>query len=108
MPEKFTVEDLQITPWDSAEVLENQADIDDYLQVAFESNNSRHIAKALGVAARANNMLSIAKETGLAREQLYNSLSDTGNPTLITLTKVVDALGYSLSLKPKAKYKKLA
>jgi probable addiction module antidote protein len=45
-------------------------------------------------------MLKIAKKTGLARENLYNSLSHTGNPTLHTVTKVVDALGYHLSLTP--------
>lgn len=99
MKEKITADDLRISRWDSADILENQADIDDYLQVAFESNDPKHIAKALGIASRAQSMLQIAKKTGLGREQLYNSLSESGNPTLSTVTKVAGALGYSLALK---------
>jgi probable addiction module antidote protein len=98
---KFTLKDLQISRWDSAEVLESQADIDDYLEVAFETNDHKHIAKALGIAARAQSMLKIAKKTGLARENLYNSLSHAGNPTLRTITHVMDALGYRLTFTPK-------
>ncbi len=99
--ERLTADDLRISRWDSAEVLNSQEDIDDYLQVAFESNDPKHIAKALGVAARAKSMLKVARQTGLAREQLYSSLSDVGNPTLQTVTRVIDALGYCLAIKPK-------
>ncbi|MDO5561858.1 MAG: putative addiction module antidote protein [bacterium] len=94
---KFSAEELKISRWDSAEMLENQADIDSYLKVAFESNDYRHIADALGVAARAQSMLKISKKTGLARENLYNSLSYSGNPTLHTVTQVMSVLGYRLS-----------
>jgi probable addiction module antidote protein len=38
-------------------------------------------------------MSELAKETGLAREQLYKSLSEGGNPTLKTFLAVVRALG---------------
>ena len=90
-----------ISRWDTAEILETGEDIDIYLSVAFESNDPKQITKALGNAARAQGILDIAKKTGLAREHLYNSLSENGNPTLHTLTTVIDTLGYQLRIEPK-------
>jgi probable addiction module antidote protein len=95
----------KIKQWDTAEFLDDQADIDAYLQVAFESGDPHQITKALGNAARANSMLEVANKTGLTREHLYTSLSESGNPTLQTLTKIMDALGYQLSFVPKTKRK---
>jgi probable addiction module antidote protein len=92
---------IEISKWDTVEFLENQADIDAYLQVAFESGDPHQITKALGNAAKAQGMLDIAGKTGLTREHLYTSLSESGNPTLQTLTKVMDTLGYQLSVVPK-------
>jgi probable addiction module antidote protein len=34
------------------------------------------------------------RKTGLAREQLYKSLSENGNPTLETLLTVMKAIGF--------------
>ncbi len=91
-----------INRWDTAEFLESQEDIDAYLQVAFESGDPRQITKALGNAAKAQGMVTVAGKTGLTREHLYTTLSENGNPTLQTLTKVMDTLGYQLSFVPKA------
>jgi len=43
----------------------------------------------------------IAKNTGLARESLYRSLSEQGNPRYSTLTKVLDELGLKLNVVAK-------
>jgi probable addiction module antidote protein len=48
-------------------------------------------------------MTQIAEETGLAREQLYRSFSENGNPTLKTLLAVMKALGVELSAQPETK-----
>jgi len=45
-------------------------------------------------------MMDIAKKTGLTREHLYTSLSENGNPTLQTLTAIMNTLGYQLSITP--------
>ncbi len=87
---------------DTAEALGNQEDIYVYLQAAFENGDPRQIAKALGDVAKIHGMLEIAGKSGMTREHLYTSLSESGNPTLQTLTKVIDALGYRLSVVPKA------
>ncbi|MDP3979399.1 MAG: putative addiction module antidote protein [Pseudomonas sp.] len=58
--------------------------------------------KAMGVVARAKGMTELAKETGLAREQLYKSFSERGNPTLKTMLVVMRALGVDLTARPHA------
>lgn len=47
-------------------------------------------------------MTQVARETGLAREHLYKSLSETGNPTLETTIAVLNSLGFQLTSKHKA------
>jgi len=81
--------------------LEIPDNVDIYLNEAFFSNDPKQITKALGVVARTQGMLDVAKKTGLAREHLYNSLGENGNPTLHTLITVLDALGYRLKIEPK-------
>jgi probable addiction module antidote protein len=46
-------------------------------------------------------MAQIARELNLARESLYRSLSPEGNPSFSTIVKVLDKLGYQLSIKQK-------
>jgi probable addiction module antidote protein len=66
----------------------------------MEGNDAKHIASALGDVARSKGMTEIARQTGLGRQALYNVLSKNGNPTLETLTAVLDALGLQLSVQP--------
>jgi probable addiction module antidote protein len=94
-------EKITISRWNAAKFLETQEDIDSYLQAAFETGDPKQMAKALGNAARAQGMIDISKKTGVTREALYISLSGNGNPTLNTLTAVVDTLGYQLAIMPK-------
>jgi len=94
-------EKAKISRWDTSDFLSNQDDIDAYIEVAFETGDPKQIAKALGNAAKAQGMMDIAKKTGLAREHLYTSFSENGNPTLLTLTTVMDSLGYQLAAIPK-------
>ncbi|GGC90306.1 addiction module antidote protein [Chelatococcus reniformis] len=90
---------------DLADLLTSKAGIKVFLADAFETGDAKHIATALGVVARSKGMSKIATATGLNREQLYKSLSGTGNPTLETTLAVMKAL--DLSLAP-AKLKKAA
>ena len=43
----------------------------------------------------------LAKEIGVDRTSLYLSLKDGANPTLKTMTKVLDHLGYELRISKK-------
>jgi probable addiction module antidote protein len=55
----------------------------------------------LGDIARSKGMAQIAKDLNLARESLYRSLSQDGNPSFNTVAKVLDNLGFQLSIKQK-------
>ena len=51
--EGFVVADtIKISRWDATEVLETQEDIDLYLEVVFESDDTKQIAKAIENVAR--------------------------------------------------------
>lgn len=93
---------VKTTPFDPANYLETEEDILCYLEAAMEGNDPKHIASALGDVARSKGMTEIAKKAGLGRQALYGALSETGNPTLETLTAVLGALGLELTVQKRA------
>jgi probable addiction module antidote protein len=89
---------VKMTPYDTADYLTDDESISEYLTAALESEDPRIIAKALGTVARARGGISqLARDTGIAREALYRALSESGNPELGTVLKVMHALGVRLS-----------
>jgi DNA-binding phage protein len=68
---------METKPFDAANYLETEEDILYYLEAAMEGN-------------------------GLGRQALYSALSENGNPTLETLTAVLDALGLEVTVKKRA------
>lgn len=88
--------------FDVAEMLDSDEAIEAFLAEAMATSDARLIASALGVVARAKGMSKIARETGLAREHLYKSLSENGNPTLETTIAVLKAMGFHLAAKQDA------
>lgn len=89
----------KLIPYDPAEDLTTDEAIEVFLTDAFETGDAAYIARALGVVARAKGMTKIARKTGLAREQLYRSLSENGNPTLETTMAVMKAIGFQITGK---------
>ena len=92
MKEKFV-------PYDPAEALTSDAAVEVFMNDAFETGNTGYIVHAIGVAARAKGMSKIADETGLAREALYRSFSEEGNPSLKSTIAVLKSLGLVLSVR---------
>ena len=88
--------------FDAAEYLHSQADISAYLEAVLAEDDPRLLAAALGDVARARGMTQLARKTGMSREALYRALSTEGNPELVTVTKVLRALGLRLSIQPVA------
>jgi len=82
-----------------AEYLESEEDIAYYLEATAEEDISL-LPAALGTVARARGMSDLARSTGLSRETLYKTLSSDGNPTLSTLSKVLETYGVRISLTP--------
>ncbi|GJD48765.1 hypothetical protein OPKNFCMD_1490 [Methylobacterium crusticola] len=87
-------------PWDAAEYLDSQEAIAAYLEAAFEEGDPALIAAAIGDVARARGMAQIARDSGLAREALYRSLKQTGNPEFATVMKVMKTLGVRITVEP--------
>ncbi len=90
---------VKLTNYDPAKALDSQEAIDIFLNDAFETENPKHIAEALGIIARSKGMSNISKDTMLNREQLYKTLSKEGNPTITTVIKVMKTMGLTLTFK---------
>jgi probable addiction module antidote protein len=85
--------------FDMAEYLETEEDIAYYLETTAAEDISL-LPAALGTVARARGMSDLARSTGLSRETLYRTLAEGGNPTLSTLSKVLEVYGVRISLAP--------
>ena len=75
-----------------------------YLEVALEDfeeeGNLENFLLALRTITKANGGFSkLAKDANLNRQSLYKSLSSKGNPTLITIDKVLNSLGFKLAVR---------
>ncbi|GJD44162.1 hypothetical protein AFCDBAGC_2026 [Methylobacterium cerastii] len=84
-------------PYDSADYLETDEALAEYLTAAFEEGDTALFRHALGVAARARGMTRIARTSGLSRESLYKALSEDGNPSLDTTVRVLKAMNLRLT-----------
>jgi probable addiction module antidote protein len=89
-------------PSDATAYFGSADEIVDYLNLWMEDGSPREIARALGDVARSKGMTEIAPGAGIEPQALYPALSRDGNPTLDTLTAVLDALGLELSVRRKA------
>ena len=95
---------VKLTRYDTAEYLKSDEDIQAYLDAVLEEggDDPRYIIHALGIIARAKNMSQLARDTGLSREGLYKALSEEGNPTFATVTKIAKALGLQIKFQSAA------
>lgn len=91
---------IETREFDPARYLENREDEADLLNDAVADGDPRYVAAALGAVARAHGGISeLARATGLHRKTLEKALSESGNPTLVTVLKVLDALGLQMSIE---------
>ncbi|APE47846.1 putative addiction module antidote protein [Delftia sp. HK171] len=93
---------IKMRPFDMANYLGTEEEIVEYLRQALEDNDPAELAAALGDIARARGMTQLARDTGLSRESLYKSLSGERAPSSETLFKVIQAMGFRLTIAPAA------
>lgn len=91
---------MKTRPFDVSSHLADEADVAAYLQAAMEEGDPALLAAALGDIAKARGMAQLARDTGLSRESLYKSLSGERAPSSDTLFKVIQAMGFRLTLQP--------
>jgi probable addiction module antidote protein len=74
----------------------------EYLNASLEDSDEgsdERFLIALRQVAKAHGMSTIAEKSGLARQAMYRSLSETGNPQLSTLKAVLNTLGLKLAVE---------
>ena len=88
--------------FDAADYVTTGKDVRGLLKAAIDEDagDGAMLRAVLKHIARTQNISALARDTGLNRGNLYEALSEDGNPTLATLLKVTRALGLRLSLEP--------
>lgn len=71
----------------------------EYLNAALEDEDRRVFLLALGDVAKAfGGMTKLSRKTKIAREHLYTTLSESGNPEFFKLNSVLDALNLKIKI----------
>jgi probable addiction module antidote protein len=71
-----------------------------YLDAVMELEDSPALLLALRQVAKAHGMAEVARSADIGEKTLFRALSENGNPTLETLTKVLHVMGLRLSVEP--------
>lgn len=92
----------QYQKFNPADYIKTDADVRELLKAATDEDtgDGTVIRATLKYVARTQNMSALARDTGLNRGNLYDALSEDGNPTLATLLKITRSLGLRLHLEP--------
>ncbi|MGN6580178.1 MAG: addiction module antidote protein [Bordetella sp.] len=90
--------------WDEhmAEAMKDPAEAAAYLDAVLEMEDPAALLVALRHVAKAHGMAEVTRRAGLGEKVLFRALSEQGNPTVDTLTKVLHAVGLRLSVEPLA------
>jgi probable addiction module antidote protein len=92
---------MKTSVYDPAEYIETREDVISFLEGVLEENDPEFLLGTIGHIARSKGMAQIAKELDLDRAGLYKSFSPDGNPYFFTVLKVLDNLGFRLSIQQK-------
>lgn len=92
---------INTSKFDISRYLVDDETIANYLSDCLEEGGVPLFLKAIGQVARVRGMTDLATDTGLTRASLYKALDETGNPTLSTMSLVVDSLNMRLVIVPK-------
>jgi len=94
-------EKVTITDWDAADYIETKEDVLEYIIAAIEEKDPNFLLTAIGDIARSKGMTQLSRELNLDRKGLYKSFSQGGNPSFLTVAKVLDNLGFQLNVQQK-------
>jgi len=89
---------IKTTPFEMSDYLDSPEMIQEYIQAAIEDGDPVTLRLALADVAKAKGMGTIADDTKLNRQNLYKSLSESGNPSFNTINKVMKACGLKLQV----------
>jgi probable addiction module antidote protein len=72
-----------------------------YLTACLEEGEDVFLLGIRNVALAQGGMKALSRATKLNRENLYDMLSEKGNPRLTSITKVLDSFGFKVSIVKK-------
>lgn len=84
------------------ESLTDPAEAAAYLDAVMELEEPAALLLALRQVAKAHGMAEVARRAEVGDKTLFKALSESGNPTLDTVNKVLHAVGLRLSVTPAA------
>ncbi len=87
--------------YETADFLDNETVIAEYLTAAAEDGNPELLLKALSTVAKARGMAQVAKDAGLGRESLYKALRHGSKPRFETIVAVMRALNVRMAVTAK-------
>ncbi|MDR0388916.1 MAG: putative addiction module antidote protein [Spirochaetaceae bacterium] len=90
-----------VADFDPTGYIETKEDVIATLEAALAENDPEFLLSVIGDIARSKGMVQLARELNLDRKGLYKAFSFGGNPSFITVVKVLDKLGFKLSVQQK-------
>ncbi|MCA0244473.1 MAG: putative addiction module antidote protein [Proteobacteria bacterium] len=95
---------METTKWDVQDELKTPEDCAAFIRAAMAEagDDPAFLAIALGEVARSAGMAKVARDAGLSREGLYKAVAPDGNPSFVTMTKILGALGLRLTVETAA------
>ena len=95
------MEKVTFEKWDAADHINTKEDVAAYLEAALEENDTDVRLAFIDAITRSKGMAQIAKELNITCESFVSSLSLDDNPSFSSVVKVLDSLGFQLSVKLK-------
>jgi len=89
---------IRTTSFNPVEYLKGDAEIADYLTVAYQDDDPTVFIVALGHVPRHKGIAQLAKETGLNRESLYKTFNGKVQPKWDTVHRLLKALKVDLDI----------
>lgn len=89
---------LAVSRFDAADYLTSPEAVAEYLRAAMEEagDDLAYMSTVLGDIVRARGVRALSIQTGITRQGLYKALAPKGNPSFVTVLRVLDALGLAL------------
>jgi len=93
---------IETKTFDAAEYLTDIESAAAFLDQALQEDcdDPRYFKLILDALARSESMTEISRRTGITRKGLYKALSEDGNPSFVTILKILNALGLRLRTEP--------
>ena len=83
-----------------AESMKDPSEAAAYIEAVMQLDDPAALLVALRHVARAHGMAEVARRADVGDKTLFKALSAEGNPTLVTVHKVLHAVGLRLSVTP--------